>query len=193
MDTIDTNDNGSVNHNRSHAYALHFKDADDDGNVEYKHAIFGYEYRWDNNSDGKYEAINQMAAGYEYEDDDDDGKVDNETFFILVNITIDKNNDGNPEVMLMRLMASRVHYADNGTIIRARNVFLQTLAYDNNSNGNINVLIQIIIGQEGFNGVQNGSKIDWETEHVLLIIHGKRDSDDDGTWDAKATFIKVEI
>ena len=192
VDTIDNNDNGSANFNRSFAYALHVVDSDDDGNIEYKHAIFGYEHKWDNNTDGKYEAINQMAAGYIYEDDDDNGNVNNESFFILINKTYDWNNDGYPEVLSMSLMASTAHYANNGTILYARNVFLQTLAFDNNSNGHFSVMFQVILGNEGFNGTKNGTTIDWETENVLLIVHATKDSDDDGTWDQNAIFIKVE-
>jgi hypothetical protein len=133
-----------------------------------------------------------MAAGYMYEDDDDNGKVNNESFFILVNKTYDWNNDGYPEVLSMTLMASTAQYADNGTIIYARNVFLQTLAFDNNSNGQFSVMIQIILGNEGFNGTRNGSKIDWETENVLLILFVRKDSDDNGVWDANPFFMKVE-
>ena len=89
-------------------------------------------------------------------------------------------------------MASKVQYADNGTIIYGRNVFLWTLAFDNNSNGHYSVMFQLILGNEGFNGTWNGTKIDWETEKVLLIYHVWKDTDDDGVMDTNPVFIKVE-
>jgi 5-hydroxyisourate hydrolase-like protein (transthyretin family) len=192
VNAFDTNDNGSVNLNMSFAYALHVIDSDDDGNIEYKHALFGYEHKWDNNTDGNYEAVNQMMAGYMYEDDNDDGNVNNESFFILINKTYDWNNDGYPEALSMSLMASKAQYADNGTIIYARNVFIWILAFDNNSNGHYSIMSQLLIGNEGFNGTRNGTKIDWETENVLLIFHVMRDTDDDGVMDKNPIFIKVE-
>ncbi len=41
----------------------------------------------------------------------------------------------------------------------------------------------ILFDHEGLNGTQNGSKIDWETEHVLIFWQKHIDTNDDGTWD----------
>jgi hypothetical protein len=181
--TVDTNDNGKPNYAQGFGFALHFIDLDSDGNLEYKRAVFGFENRWDNNTDGVFEAVNQLAAGYEGIDTNDDGQLDIERFFILANVTIDNNNDGNPEVRRFSILASLRVYNSTGTIIFGRNVLHSTVAFDNNSNGNFELVRSIIIGHVGYNGSQNGSKIDWETEKVLIFFTEMRDTNDDGTWD----------
>ncbi len=189
--TIDINDNGKMNYAQGFGYAIHLKDKDGDSNLEYKRAVFGFENRWDNNTDGVFETVNQLAAGYEGIDNNDDGQLDIERFFILANRTIDRNNDGNPELRQITLMTSLRVYNSTGTIIFGRNVLHSTVAYDNNSNGNFELMRCIILGHVGYNGTLNGSKVDWETEKALLIFMEFKDTDDNGTWDKK-TFFKVK-
>jgi hypothetical protein len=179
----DVNDDGKEDVNLSFAYVIHAIDSDSDGTPEFKHAVFGHEGRWDNNTDGVYEAVNQFLAGYQYVDSNDDGKVDEEKFFILMNLTSDKNNDGNPERMQYTLLAAHKKYDSTGGIAMARHVVWSTVAYDNNSNGNFELIEMVLFGHKGINGTQNGSKVDWETEHVLLFYHKMIDTNDDGTID----------
>ncbi len=188
----DLKDNGKLSFSQSFGYALHFIDKDDDANLEYKHAVFGNERKWDNNTDGIYETVNQLAAGYEGRDDDDDGQIDVERFFILANRTIDKNHDGNPEFRQITIFVTLRVYNSSGGIIYGRDVVHSTVAYDNNSNGNFELVRSILLGHVGYNGTQNGSKIDWETEKVLLYFTEMKDNDDNGTWD-KVTGFKVVL
>ncbi len=179
----DKNDNGVMDHNASFAYLLHLKDSDDDKIIEVKHAVFGYENKWDNNTDGKFEAVNQFLAGYEGLDNDDDGNVDEEKFFILINLTRDSNNDGNPELAKIGIYAAHKKYNASGNITYARNVLHLTVAWDNNSNGYFEKVDSIVFGHEGFNGTQNGTKMDWQKENIILIYHKMLDNDDNGSWD----------
>jgi hypothetical protein len=197
IEARDRNDDGKEDWNQSFAYLIHLKDSDDDGNIEVKQAVFGYENKWDNNTDGKFDAVAQFMAGYEGLDKNDDGKIDEEKFFILTNVTVDKNNDGNPEIRTFGIYAAYKKYNASGGLYYARQVLHLTVAYDNNTNGIIEQVVSIILGHEGFNGTTNStnaSKIDWETEHLLLFYTKLVDANEDGTWDAGATVtIKVKI
>jgi hypothetical protein len=181
--TVDTNDNGKPNYAQGFGYMIHLRDIDGDSNLEYKRAVFGFENRWDNNTDGIFESVNQLAAGYEGIDANDDGQLDIERFFVLANITMDINNDGNPEIRSFSILASLRVYNSTGTIIFARNVLQSTVAFDNNSNGNFDLIISTIIGHVGYNGTQNGSKIDWESQRVSIYFTSMRSTNDNGTYD----------
>ncbi len=188
----DMNDNGNLDHYSSSAFVLEAEDANGDGNPEYKHAVFAAEEKWDNNTDGVFEAVNMFVAGYLSWDEDDDGVLDEEKFFIIANQTSDANGDGNPECSKMSVLATHREYNPDGTIARARNVVHFAVGFDNNSNGNYELAKSIVLGHQGWNGTQNGSKVDWETEHVLLLYDEKKDTDDDGVWDDH-NFVKVEF
>jgi hypothetical protein len=89
-------------------------------------------------------------------------------------------------------LAAHKKYDSTGGIVFARHVVWSTVAYDNNSNGNFELIESILFGHKGLNGTQNGSKIDWETEHVLLFYHKMTDTNDDGTIDDHK-YITVKI
>ncbi len=188
----DTNDDGGEDYNNSFAYVLELVDADGDGNMESKHAVFAHESKWDNNTDGVFEAVNQFIAGYSANDHDDDGNLDDESFFFIVNRTTDSNDDGNPEHSVFAIMATYREYDDEGDVSYARNVLHRTVAFDNNSNGNYEIIRAIVLGHEGFNGTPNGTGFDWEEEHVLILFDHKKDTDDDGVVDDHK-FIKIEF
>ena len=75
----------------------------------------------------------------------------------------------------------------------ARNVVHWTVALDNDSDGNHEYVLYVLLGHKGINGTQNGSKIDWENETGVIFFTQLKDNDDNGTWDDVKIWIRIDF